>query len=178
MVYKVIGLMSGSSLDGLDIVYTELEDSGGAWTYKIIASTCATYSEEWIHRLQNAPILNAYDYHLLHSAYGKLTGEIVNKFIDESEQEFLDKLKTALLASFVITYAQGLSLLQAASIEKNYGLNLSEITKIWRGGCIIRSALLEDMRRAFAENPDLPNLILDDKFAEILNAQREDWRAR
>jgi len=101
---------------------------------------------------------------------------VLNKFIDESEQEFLDKLKTALLASFVITYAQGLSLLQAASIEKKYGLNLSEITKIWRGGCIIRSALLEDMRRAFAENPDLPNLILDDKFAEILNAQREDWR--
>ncbi|MGI8885000.1 MAG: NADP-dependent phosphogluconate dehydrogenase [Pyrinomonadaceae bacterium] len=102
---------------------------------------------------------------------------LLNETIDETEQEFLGKLKNALLASFVITYAQGLSLLQTASIEKKYNLNLSEIAKIWRGGCIIRSALLEDMRRAFAENPDLPNLILDDKFAEILNAQREDWRA-
>ncbi len=101
---------------------------------------------------------------------------IFNETIDESEQSFLDKMKTALLSSFVITYAQGLSLLQAASIEKNYNLNLSEIAKIWRGGCIIRSALLEEMRRAFAENPELPNLILDDSFAEILNSHREDWR--
>jgi 6-phosphogluconate dehydrogenase len=85
-------------------------------------------------------------------------------------------MKTALLSSFVITYAQGLSLLQAASIEKNYDLNLAEIAKIWRGGCIIRSALLEEMRRAFAANPELPNLILDDSFAEILNRHREDWR--
>ena len=101
---------------------------------------------------------------------------IFNETIDATEQEFLDKMKTALLSSFVITYAQGLSLLQAASIEKNYNLNLAEIAKIWRGGCIIRSSLLEEMRRAFTENPDLPNLILDDRFAEILNRQREDWR--
>ncbi len=101
---------------------------------------------------------------------------LLNETINSDEREFLDKLKNALLASFVITYAQGLSLLQEASIEKNYGLNIAEIAKIWRGGCIIRSALLEDMRRAFAENPDLPNLILDDRFAEILNRQREDWR--
>jgi 6-phosphogluconate dehydrogenase len=101
---------------------------------------------------------------------------IFNEVMDEGEQEFLDKMKTALLSSFVITYAQGLSLLQAASIEKNYNLNLAEIAKIWRGGCIIRSALLAEMRRAFAENPELPNLILDDRFAEILNRHREDWR--
>ncbi|HEX8638813.1 MAG TPA: NADP-dependent phosphogluconate dehydrogenase [Pyrinomonadaceae bacterium] len=101
---------------------------------------------------------------------------IFNRTIDETEMEFLNELKTALLSSFVVTYAQGLSLLQAASIEKNYNLNLAEIARIWRGGCIIRSALLEEMRRAYAENPDLPNLILDDSFAEILNRQREDWR--
>ena len=83
-------------------------------------------------------------------------------------EQFIEELKNALLSSFIITYAQGMSLLQTASIEKNYDLNLSEIAKIWRGGCIIRSALLEEMRRAYAENPDLPNLILDDKFAEIL----------
>lgn len=89
--------------------------------------------------------------------------------------EFLVEMKNALLASFIVTYAQGLSLLQMASVEKNYGLDLAEITKIWRGGCIIRSALLEDMRRAFAENPDLPNLILDDKFAALLKSRHEDW---
>jgi 6-phosphogluconate dehydrogenase len=90
---------------------------------------------------------------------------------------FIEQLKNTLLASFVTTYAQGMSLLQTASTEKKYGLELSEIAKIWRGGCIIRSALLEEMRRAYAENKDLPNLILDDRFAEMLSANREDWRA-
>jgi 6-phosphogluconate dehydrogenase len=96
--------------------------------------------------------------------------------VSEDFDRFVAELKNALLASFITTYAQGLSLLQAASIEKNYELNLAEIAKIWRGGCIIRSALLEEMRRAFAENADLPNLILDDRFAEMLNNSREDWR--
>ena len=92
-------------------------------------------------------------------------------------QQLIEELKNALLSSFIITYAQGMSLLQTASIEKNYNLNLSEIAKIWRGGCIIRSALLEEMRRAFAANPHLPNLMLDDKFAEILNNNRDHWRS-
>ena len=92
-------------------------------------------------------------------------------------EQLIEQLKNALLSSFIITYAQGMSLLQTASIEKKYDLNLSEIAKIWRGGCIIRSALLEEMRRAFADNPNLPNLMLDDKFAEILSRNREDWRS-
>jgi len=95
----------------------------------------------------------------------------------EDFPEFVEQLKNALLSSFIVTYAQGMSLLQTVSREKNYNLNLSEIAKIWRGGCIIRSALLEEMRRAYAENPELPNLILDDKFAEVLNQNREDWRS-
>jgi 6-phosphogluconate dehydrogenase len=90
--------------------------------------------------------------------------------------KFIEELKNTLLASFITTYAQGMSLLQTVSTEKEYGLNLAEIAKIWRGGCIIRSALLEEMRRAFAENADLPNLMLDDKFAEVLSHNREDWR--
>jgi 6-phosphogluconate dehydrogenase len=96
--------------------------------------------------------------------------------VGEDFERFIEELKNALLASFITTYAQGMSLLQTVSTEKEYGLNLSEIAKIWRGGCIIRSALLEEMRRAYADNPDLPNLMLDDKFAEILSQNREDWR--
>lgn len=92
-------------------------------------------------------------------------------------ETFVDELKNALVCSFIVTYAQGMSLLHAASIEKNYGLNLSDIAKIWRGGCIIRSALLEEMRRAFLGNPDLPNLMLDDQFARILSKYRGSWRS-
>lgn len=100
----------------------------------------------------------------------------VREHYTENFEQFVEELKNALLSSFVVTYAQGMSLLQMASVEKNYGLNLSEIARIWRGGCIIRSALLEEMRRAYSENRDLPNLILDNQFAEILNENRKDWR--
>jgi hypothetical protein len=102
--------------------------------------------------------------------------EEVKRNADENLDEFVGELKNALLCSFIVTYAQGMSLLQTASREKNYGLDLSDIAKIWRGGCIIRSALLEEMRRAFAENPELPNLMLDDKFAALLSQNRADWR--
>jgi 6-phosphogluconate dehydrogenase len=95
---------------------------------------------------------------------------------ERDPDRFIDELKNALLCSFIVTYAQGMSLLQTASVEKEYGLDLSEIAKIWRGGCIIRSALLEEMRRAYAENHELPNLMLDHKFAEMLSNFRGDWR--
>ena len=115
------------------------------------------------------------------SAQKAVRVEIAKKFTgldlaDKAAPVSLDALKNALLSSFVIAYAQGMALLQTASVDKNYGLNLAEISKIWRGGCIIRSTLLEEMRRAFSDNPTLPNLILDDSFAKILKENRADWR--
>ena len=101
--------------------------------------------------------------------------QIVREDVAKNKAEFLELLKHTLLSSFIVTYAQGMSLLQTASKEKEYGLNLAEIAKIWRGGCIIRSQLLEDMRRAYSKNPDLPNMILDDEFAEILSKNRDFW---
>ncbi len=88
----------------------------------------------------------------------------------------VDQLKTALLCAFIITYAQGMSLLQEASGDMNYGLNLADTAKIWRGGCIIRSALLEEMRSAYAADPSLVNLLLDDKFAAILEEHGDSLR--
>ncbi|MBX7172023.1 MAG: NADP-dependent phosphogluconate dehydrogenase [Pyrinomonadaceae bacterium] len=84
----------------------------------------------------------------------------------------VNDLKGGLLASFIITYAQGLALLKVASAEKNYEIDLTEVAKIWRGGCIIRAALLEDIRAAFAKNKDLSNLLLDEKFADQM---KEIW---
>ena len=95
--------------------------------------------------------------------------------VSKNKDEFLELLKHTLLSSFIVTYAQGMSLLQTASKEKEYDLHLSEIAKIWRGGCIIRSAMLEEMRQAYDKNPDLVNLILDDQFAEILSKNRDFW---
>ena len=76
-------------------------------------------------------------------------------------ERFLGQVKNALYASMIATYAQGLALLQKASATYNYGLNLEGVARIWRGGCIIRAALLEDIRTAYKTNAELPNLLLD-----------------
>jgi 6-phosphogluconate dehydrogenase len=94
----------------------------------------------------------------------------------ENRKSKVENLKKALYASFIITYAQGLYLLKTASIEKGYDLNLVEISKIWRGGCIIRATLLEEFRRAFDANNDLSNIIIDDNFAKILSENIVDLR--
>src|SRR5215467_14052364 len=85
MVYRTIGLMSGSSLDGLDIVFAELEENRGDWTYAIRAAACYEYSSDWKLKLISARNLSAYDYLLLHTTYGKYLAECVNNFIDEND---------------------------------------------------------------------------------------------
>jgi 6-phosphogluconate dehydrogenase len=74
----------------------------------------------------------------------------------------------ALYAAMVLVYAQGMDLLKAASREHEYDLNLSEIARIWRGGCIIRARLLEEARQAYSEEPGLLNLSLWPPFQQEL----------
>jgi len=89
----------------------------------------------------------------------------VDEQLRESTIEFV---REGLLAAFITTYAQGLSLLKTASTEKNYELDMVEIAKIWRGGCIIRAKLLEDIRQAFAAEPELENILVSDVFVPVL----------
>ena len=86
------------------------------------------------------------------------------------------ELEDALFCAFILTYAQGMSLLQKASVEKNYGLDLAEIARIWRGGCIIRSKLLESIRQAYSSAPALESLLLDPAFADMLNSRVNSLR--
>lgn len=85
-------------------------------------------------------------------------------------------LEGALHFAFIVTYAQGMSQLVAASGEYDYGLDLATIAKIWRGGCIIRAGLLENIRKAYDRNPELPNLLLDDDFVKLLKTLESDAR--
>jgi 6-phosphogluconate dehydrogenase len=86
-------------------------------------------------------------------------------------------LEGGLHLSFIITYAQGLSLLRAANVEKQYDLDLVEIVKIWRGGCIIRSALLETFRGALAAAPDLPNILLAEGLRQPIRTENNLLKA-
>ena len=90
MVYKVIGLMSGSSLDGLDIAYVHLQESVSSskdvprkWEYTFLHTACYPYTKEWKERLAGATGLSALDYQLLHAEYGHYLGKEVLRFIDE-----------------------------------------------------------------------------------------------
>ncbi|MBC9933914.1 anhydro-N-acetylmuramic acid kinase [Chitinophaga qingshengii] len=85
MVYNVIGTMSGSSLDGLDIVFAELTEIRGQWTYVIKASESLPYEPEWVERLAAATTLPAREYLLLHTAYGHYAGQRILSFIEKNE---------------------------------------------------------------------------------------------
>ncbi|MCL4535619.1 MAG: NADP-dependent phosphogluconate dehydrogenase [Bacteroidetes bacterium] len=90
---------------------------------------------------------------------------------------FLEQLRAALYAGMIVTYAQGVALLRHASQARGYGVKLEDVARIWRGGCIIRSALLEHIRSAYRANPDLPNLLVDPYLARELMARQEALRA-
>ena len=81
MIYNVIGLMSGSSLDGLDIAYVRLEEVRGKWDFEILHAECIAYSEEWVEALRNAAALPGIDYLKLDTRFGRLLGTGVNAFI-------------------------------------------------------------------------------------------------
>lgn len=79
--------MSGSSLDGLDICYTHLEETRGVWTFDIREATCIPYDASWTEQLRRAPQLDAAAFLRLHTAYGRYIGEKVNSFIEEHNLE-------------------------------------------------------------------------------------------
>jgi 6-phosphogluconate dehydrogenase len=82
----------------------------------------------------------------------------------------------ALYASKITSYAQGFGLLKLASKEYGYNLNYAGIARIWRAGCIIRAGLLSDIMTAFERNPQLPNLLLDEAFRELVTSHQAAWR--
>jgi len=88
----------------------------------------------------------------------------------------LAALEQALYAAKICSYAQGMALLAQASQTYGYGFDLSEVARIWRGGCIIRARLLEDIRRAYRQDPTLLNLILSPFFRQALMNAQVAWR--
>jgi 6-phosphogluconate dehydrogenase len=92
-------------------------------------------------------------------------------------EENIDRLHNALYAALLLTYVQGMALLFAASRKHGYALNPETITGVWRGGCIIRSAMLEDIRAAYSCEPGLANLLLAPAISEKLLALQGDLRS-
>ncbi len=99
-----------------------------------------------------------------------------NTHIEGDGQQLIDDLEQALYASKIVSYAQGYQLMRAISDEKDWDLNYGAIALMWRGGCIIRSAFLGNIRDAFAKNPSLINLLLDPFFESAVENAQSAWR--
>lgn len=112
------------------------------------------------------------------SAYKK-EREIIDGFTEvkktttvENKKQLIDALHDALYFGMAVSYIQGLHLLQEASLAYKYEISIAEVVRIWKGGCIIRSAMLNDIRKAYLKNNLLKNLLLDKDFYELLLEHR------
>ncbi|MFW5711105.1 MAG: decarboxylating NADP(+)-dependent phosphogluconate dehydrogenase [Spirochaetota bacterium] len=95
---------------------------------------------------------------------------------DGDRQAFIEDLRRALLASKIISYAQGFMLMRQAAKDYNWDLNYGGIALMWRAGCIIRSVFLGKIKDAFDRRPDLSNLLLDDYFRGVIDEAQASWR--
>ena len=95
---------------------------------------------------------------------------------DGDRKQFINDVRQALYASKLVSYAQGYVQLKAAAKEFGWKLNNGPIALLWRGGCIIRSVFLKDIKNAFDKNAELENLLLDDFFKDAINNAQPSWR--
>jgi len=96
--------------------------------------------------------------------------------IDLPKEELVRKVRDALYASKIISYAQGMDLIKNVGEKHGWDLDLGAIARIWRGGCIIRARFLNRITEAYEREPNLTNLMLDPFFTDILNRTQDSWR--
>ncbi|VAI68107.1 unnamed protein product [Triticum turgidum subsp. durum] len=98
------------------------------------------------------------------------SGETVDK------AQLIEDVRKALYASKICSYAQGMNIIKAKSTEKGWGLNLGELARIWKGGCIIRASFLDRIKKAYDRNGELANLLIDPEFAQEIMDRQAAWR--
>ena len=90
--------------------------------------------------------------------------------------ELIEAVRSALYASKICSYAQGMSLIHAGSNEFKWDIDLGEMARIWKGGCIIRAQFLDKIKQAYKRRTDLPNLLVDPEFKKWTAAAQPSWR--
>ncbi|MCC3408843.1 MAG: decarboxylating NADP(+)-dependent phosphogluconate dehydrogenase [Microcoleus sp. PH2017_10_PVI_O_A] len=121
----------------------------------------------------NARIMSSYKAERVKASH-EITGPSAK--YEGDTKEFVNKVRDALYCSKICSYAQGMALLSAASKSYNYNLDLSEISRIWKGGCIIRAGFLDKIKKAFKDDPALPNLLLAPEFKQSILDRQSAWR--
>ncbi|VAI68796.1 unnamed protein product [Triticum turgidum subsp. durum] len=110
-------------------------------------------------------------------------GYLVDKVLDKTgmkgtvdKAQLIEDVRKALYASKICSYAQGMNIIKAKSTEKGWGLNLGELARIWKGGCIIRASFLDRIKKAYDRNGELANLLIDPEFAQEIMDRQAAWR--
>ncbi|MCB2227954.1 MAG: NADP-dependent phosphogluconate dehydrogenase [Desulfarculaceae bacterium] len=116
------------------------------------------------------------------STHDRLRGELAKSLgpagkLAAGRDEFVPLLGEALYAGLILAFSQGMSLMAAASAQRGYGLNLEDVCRIWRGGCIIRARLLERLRQAYSARPALESLLLDPELGPEVMRRAQGLRA-
>ena len=113
---------------------------------------------------------------ILHDILPGPDPEAAHASLSSGKKDFLEDLEKALYASVLCVYAQGFQMLRNASVQHQWELNLSEIARIWRGGCIIRADILTDLQNLFSQNPGLDNFLESRYFTQVLGKAQDSWR--
>jgi len=156
----------------VDLILDEAKQKGtGKWTSQDALDIGAPIPT--INAAVTSRIISAYKEERV-AASKILTGPTAT--FDGDRDQLIQDVRNALYAAKICSYAQGMALLKAASKEYDYNLNLGNIAKIWRGGCIIRARFLNDITQAYERNPELTNLLLDPYFKEAFVSRQDSLR--
>jgi 6-phosphogluconate dehydrogenase len=143
----------------------------GRWT--VVSSLELGVPIPTIYAAVNARVMSAYKDERV--AASKVISAPTSKYQGD-KQQFIDQVRDALYCSKMCSYAQGMALLSKASKDLNFYLDLAEIARIWKGGCIIQAGFLDKIKKAFNENPVLPNLLLAPEFKQSIVDRQSAWR--
>ncbi len=156
----------------VDLILDSAGQKGtGRWT--VVSSLELGVPIPTMYAAVNARVLSSYKPERV-AAMKQLTGP-QGKY-DGYPETFIHQVRDALYCSKMCSYAQGMALLNKASAEYDYNLNLAEIARIWKGGCIIRAGFLDKIKSAFKDNPQLPNLLLAPEFKQSILDRQAAWR--
>ena len=164
----------GSGRALVDMILDEAEQKGtGKWTSQSALDLGVALTG--ITEAVFARMLSARKEERVHAAH-ILAGPHMSYGHEDRNSRLVDEAQDALYASKIVAYAQGFEQLRAGSEEFGWNLDLGSLATIWRGGCIIRAQFLDRIREAYAERPDLDNLMLAPYFREALAKAQPHWR--
>jgi 6-phosphogluconate dehydrogenase len=170
-IFRKVDVESGRHL--IDLVLDSAHQKGtGMWTSQdALALQVPTPNIDVAVEMRNLTKLTDE-----RTAVSERFGAYQDTFKGDPDQ-LIEQLRWGLYAAIIMTYAQGMELLRSASEEYKYDLDLSEVARIWRGGCILRSALLEPIREAYTKQPGMLNLLLDNTLGLSISDHIADLRA-